>query len=88
MQHRFLNALRCDRATLFLRPQIYHEDIIRLRLLPQFCELNPNATFSKVSYTLGYYYQLSGNLLVSYSTTVFGEMNHVRFKVTLYYLAL
>jgi len=48
VQHRFLNALRWERATLFLRPQSYHEDIVRLRLLPQFCELNPNATFSKV----------------------------------------
>ncbi|XP_016949458.1 protein ELYS homolog [Drosophila biarmipes] len=49
VQHRFLNALRWERATLFLRPQSYHEDIVRLRLLPQFCELNPNATFSKTA---------------------------------------
>ncbi|XP_017055229.1 protein ELYS homolog [Drosophila ficusphila] len=49
VQHRFLNALRWERAALFLRPQPYHEDIVRLRLLPQFCELNPNATFSKAA---------------------------------------
>ncbi|KAH8354231.1 hypothetical protein KR084_004072 [Drosophila pseudotakahashii] len=49
VQHRFLNALRWERATLFLRPQSYHEDIVRLRLLPQFCELNPDATFSKTA---------------------------------------
>ncbi|XP_002039449.2 protein ELYS homolog [Drosophila sechellia] len=49
VQHRFLNALRCENATIFLRPQIYHEDIVRLRILPQFCELNPNATFSQIA---------------------------------------
>ncbi|EDV46733.1 uncharacterized protein Dere_GG19243 [Drosophila erecta] len=49
VQHRFLNALRWERATLFLHPQIYHEDIIRLCLLPQFCELNHKATFSKTA---------------------------------------
>ncbi|XP_017066969.1 protein ELYS homolog [Drosophila eugracilis] len=47
VQHRFLNALRWERATLFLRPQPYHEHIVKLRLLPQFCELN--ATFSKTA---------------------------------------
>ncbi|EDX02101.2 protein ELYS homolog [Drosophila yakuba] len=49
VQHRFLNALRWERATIFLSPQSYHEDIVRLRLLPQFCELNHNATFSKTA---------------------------------------
>ncbi|KAH8288102.1 hypothetical protein KR054_000807 [Drosophila jambulina] len=47
VQRRFLEALRKERATLFLRPQPCHADIVRLRLLPQFCELNVDATFSK-----------------------------------------
>ncbi|KAI8034667.1 hypothetical protein M5D96_012490 [Drosophila gunungcola] len=49
VQNRFLNTLRWEHATLFLRPQPYHESIVRLRLLPQFCELSPNATFSKTA---------------------------------------
>ncbi|KAH8303388.1 hypothetical protein KR059_009731, partial [Drosophila kikkawai] len=47
VQRRFLEALRMSRATLFLHPQACHADIVRLRLLPQFCELNVDATFSK-----------------------------------------
>ncbi|KAH8266356.1 hypothetical protein KR038_001138 [Drosophila bunnanda] len=47
VHRRFLEALRKERATLFLRPQLCHANIVRLRLLPQFCELNVDATFSK-----------------------------------------
>ncbi|KAH8392985.1 hypothetical protein KR200_011407 [Drosophila serrata] len=47
VHRRFLEALRKERATLFLRPQPCHANIVRLRLLPQFCELNVDATFSK-----------------------------------------
>ncbi|KAH8421460.1 hypothetical protein KR009_008313, partial [Drosophila setifemur] len=54
VQHRFLNALRWERATLFLRPHLCHEEIVRLRLLPQFSELHPNATFSKVCKQIPY----------------------------------
>ncbi|XP_070136349.1 protein ELYS homolog isoform X2 [Drosophila bipectinata] len=49
VQHRFLNALRWERATLFLNPQPYHEQIVRLRLMPQFSELHPDATVSKAA---------------------------------------
>ncbi|KAH8315449.1 hypothetical protein KR067_010212 [Drosophila pandora] len=49
VQHRFLNALRWERATLFLNPQPYHEHIVRLRLMPQFSELHPDATVSKAA---------------------------------------
>ncbi|KAH8238263.1 hypothetical protein KR032_001761 [Drosophila birchii] len=47
VQRRFLESLRNARATLFLCPQPCHASIVRLRLLPQFCELNADATFSK-----------------------------------------
>ncbi|KAH8318407.1 hypothetical protein KR074_006868 [Drosophila pseudoananassae] len=49
VQQRFLNALRWERATLFLNPQPYHEQIVRLRLMPQFSELHPDATVSKAA---------------------------------------
>ncbi|XP_030378538.1 protein ELYS homolog [Scaptodrosophila lebanonensis] len=47
VQQRFLNMLGCQNASLFLNPQPCHDEIMRLRLIPQFCELNPDATFSK-----------------------------------------
>ncbi|XP_046867323.1 protein ELYS homolog isoform X2 [Drosophila willistoni] len=49
IQSRFIDCLRQQKATLFLNPQVYHDDIIRLCLMPQFSELNPNATFSRTA---------------------------------------
>lgn len=48
IQRRFLGAMCSQRASLFLNPEPYQEEIMHLRLMPQFCEHNVNATFSKV----------------------------------------
>ncbi|BFG02713.1 protein ELYS homolog [Drosophila madeirensis] len=46
-QHSFLRKLQGQNATIFLYADDTHADIVRLRLMPQFGELNPDATFSK-----------------------------------------
>ncbi|XP_041447915.1 LOW QUALITY PROTEIN: protein ELYS homolog [Drosophila obscura] len=49
LQHRFLRNLQSEKASLFLVPEATHKEIVQLRLLPQFSELNPDATFSKMA---------------------------------------
>ncbi|XP_034119622.2 protein ELYS homolog [Drosophila albomicans] len=49
VQRRFLGSLCSQRARVFLNPEPYQLEIMALCLMPQFCEHNPNAKFSKRS---------------------------------------
>ncbi|XP_064538769.1 protein ELYS homolog [Drosophila montana] len=47
VQRRFLNSLYYNKGNVFLNPEYYLEEIIELRLLPQFHEYDPNVSFSR-----------------------------------------
>ncbi|XP_030569574.1 protein ELYS homolog [Drosophila novamexicana] len=47
VQRRFLNSLYYNKGNVFLNPKYYLEEIIELRLLPQFHEYDPNVSLSR-----------------------------------------
>ncbi|KAH8387870.1 hypothetical protein KR093_009941, partial [Drosophila rubida] len=47
VQRRFLGAMCSQRARVFLNPEPYQQEIMSLCLMPQFCQHNRDATFSK-----------------------------------------
>ncbi|XP_011176941.2 protein ELYS homolog [Zeugodacus cucurbitae] len=48
-QNKIINVLRASNSSIFLEPDMYFREILRTRLLPQFCELNVDSTFSRLA---------------------------------------
>lgn len=48
VQRSFLNSLYYNKANVFLNPDAYIRDIVKLRLIPQFHDIEPHSELSKV----------------------------------------
>uniref|UniRef100_W8ARA9 Protein ELYS n=3 Tax=Ceratitis capitata TaxID=7213 RepID=W8ARA9_CERCA len=48
-QNIVISMLRASNSSIFLEPEMCFKEILRTRLLPQFCELNVDSTFSRLA---------------------------------------